>query len=260
MEDNGTLLKNIGMQLQNFSLQIQNMGTQISIINPNFGIQMKNIASQISSLSMQIFNIGMQMPNINQMQNNNNFFQFPNFFNQMQNLEMINHFQQTENIYNMNNLNNLNELDKGPKYNICFHNKNNNQKINIIISTKKTIEDLFNLFKLKIGENQEFIDNHYFLFNGKIIAANDKMNIIEYGLSDRCTIVYCKKQNILGGPYFKINIYDKNFYLSSDNIYNYLIKYLEKTNCKENLEQKIKYFNVNVFTFFQTIAEKYNQC
>ena len=212
MEDNGTLLKNIGMQLQNFSLQIQNMGIQITNISPNFGIQMKNIAFQISNLSLQIFNIGMQMPNINQIQNNNNFFQLPNIFNQMQNLEMINHIQQTENIYNINNLDSLNELDKGPKYNICFKNKSNNQSIIIIISTEKTIEDLFNLFKLKIGENQEFIKNHFFLFNGQDIPTNDKRNIIEYGLSDRCVIDYYRKQEMLGGPYFKINIYDKNFY------------------------------------------------
>ena len=200
MEDNGTLLKNIGMQLQNFSLQIQNMGIQISIINPNFGIQMKNIASQISNLSMQIFNIGMQMPNINQMQNNNNFFQSPNFFNQMQNLEMINHIQQRDNTYNMNNLNNLEELDEGPKYNIYFRNQINGQNTTIIISPTKTIEDLFNLFKLKIGENQEFMKNHNFLFNGKTIQTNDKTSIKEYGIPNNNTIEYNKKKNLIGGP------------------------------------------------------------
>ena len=176
------------------------MGIQISNINPNFGIQMKNIAFQISNLSMQIFNIGMQMPNINQMQNNNNFFQSPNFFNQMQNLEMINHIQQRDNTYNMNNLNNLEELDEGPKYNIYFRNQINGQNTTIIISPTKTIEDLFNLFMLKIGENQEFIKNHTFIFNGKTIQTNDKTNIKEYGIPNNNTIEYNKKKNLIGGP------------------------------------------------------------
>ena len=195
MENNGDILRKIGLQLQNMSSQMQNMGIQISNFNQFFGLQIQNMSAQISNMAMQIFNIGMQILNLNQMQNNfgiqmnnmNNEFQEINRINPMKNLELI------------NDINNFDNQFKEPIINICFRN-DVGQKEFIVVKMKDTVKELLNLYRIKIGENSDFFLKNYFSFNGRKINPNEEKKVIDYGLNDWSEIIVIKSNNVIGVP------------------------------------------------------------
>ena len=254
IQDNSSFLKNFGMQLQMMGSQIQNMGVQISTFNQQFGMQMQSIAIQITNISMHIFKIGMETPNFNQIQDNLGN-QILNNLNEMNNLNIMNqvpNIEMNNNIIN-NDINNINDLSNKPKINIKFG-QSNGKCIVIIISPEMTIEDLLNSYRIKIGESPNFLENHIFLFNGQKININEKKTIKDFGLINGSQIFVYKLKDVEAGPNVKIKIYDNEYLVYSDNIYNYLVKYLEKIG-KTNIKDKINCFNVNVYKFFQTISE-----
>ena len=179
--DNGTQLKNICTQLQMFCSQIQNMALQISNINPNFGIQLNNIGIQISYLTNQIFNIGLQISNIS-----SNFQNVGNMFNnQIIDNENMKSFELNKNDF-------LNEINNELKITILFQ-KNSKTIANVFISNEKTIEELINSFLKKIGENSDYFQQNYLLFDGSLIKYNDKRKIKELKVNDNSVILVIER-------------------------------------------------------------------
>ena len=177
--NDGMQLKNIGIQLQLLGSQIQNMGMQISYINNNYAVLLKNMGMQISNFSTQIFNIGIKMSNINLIQQPN-FVQMNDIMNNM-NINM-NNFNEplVNNIINNNNINNINE-DYDESIIFILFDKKNGLKTTINISNKKSISELLNMYRKKIGENYEFFQRNRFLLNGREINPNETKSILEYG-------------------------------------------------------------------------------
>ena len=201
MQDNGFLLKNIGMQLQTISMQIKNMGIQISNFNQNFGMQMQNIGIQITNMANQIFNIGMKFSNANQIPMN---FGIPKFndANVMQNCNIMNdigmgNFPINENIndFNINDKDKYNNSNKQKIY-ICFK-QNTGKTTGIIITPEKTVKELIELYRIKLGENLDFLKNNYFLFNGNPININEERTIKDYGISYASLINVVKKASVI---------------------------------------------------------------
>ena len=154
-QDNGELLKNIGIQLQNMAGQIQNMGNQLSNFNQNFGMQLLNFGIQISNLATQIFNIGIQIPNqINQ-------------FNLINNMQLM----------NMNNLDEKNER-LFPVVTITFRNESKGIVTKITASNENTLEEYLYLYIQRIGENPDYIKENFFFYNGKQIDKTKKVKEI----------------------------------------------------------------------------------
>ena len=202
MQDNGFLLKNIGMQLQTISMQIKNMGIQISNFNQNFGMQMQNIGIQITNMANQIFNIGMQFSNANQIPMN---FGIPKFndANVMQNCNMMNdigmgNFPINENIndFNINDKDKYNDSNKEKKIYICFE-QCTGKKTGIIITPEKTVKELIEQYRIKLGENIDFLKNNWFLFNGKPININEERTIKEYNITYASIINVVKKASVI---------------------------------------------------------------
>ena len=165
-QDNGELLKNIGIQLQNIGTQIQNMGNQLSNFNQNFGMQLLNFGIQISNLAAQIFNIGMQIPNqINQ-------------FNLINNMQLM----------KMKDLNEKNEREFHIMT-ITFNNKSKGIKTNITASNENTIQEYLNLYIQRIGESHDYIEENFFLYNGRQIDKTKKVKELEMFNGDNIIVV-----------------------------------------------------------------------
>ena len=183
MIDNGTQLTNLGMRLNNIGSQIQKISMDISLINNNYSIQLQNIGTQISNFSQQIFNIGMLIKNANSIQQPFGV-QMINMINN--NMNMIN-FDNVNIGMNMNNnINeNMNDIIKEPNEKIIFVYFNNpliRDTTNINISLNKTIPELLNSYRIKIGEDSDFFDKYLFLLNGRKINPNDNRTLFDYGI------------------------------------------------------------------------------
>ena len=181
MIDNGTQLTNLGMQLNMISSQIQNISMDISFMNNSYSIQLQNIGIQISKFSQQIFNIGMQIKNINSMQQPFGV-QMDNMMNNNMNMKNFNTVNIGMNINN-NLLENMNDIFKGSNdiTFIIFENQAG-LKILINISQNKTIKELLNLYREKIGADLDFFEKNEFLYNAGKINPNEKRTILEYGI------------------------------------------------------------------------------
>ena len=185
MIDNGAQLTNLAMQLNNIGSQIQQISMDLSFINRNYSIQLQNIGIQISNFSNQIFNIGMLIKNINSIQQPFGF-QMDNMINNNINLINFNNFNNGMNINN--NINdNMSDIIKESNEKIIyivFENKDTGIKTGINISQNKTIEELFNLYRIKIGEDLDFFKNNSFFYNAEKINPNEKKTILEFGIKN----------------------------------------------------------------------------
>jgi len=174
MIDNGTQLTNLGMQLNNISSQIQKISMDLSFINNNYSIQLQNIGMQISNFSQQIYNIGMLIKNTNSIQQP---FQMGNMMNNI--MKMIN--LNNDNIgMNINNDKFYQEPNEKIIH-IVFHLQNSGKTV-INISVNKTIKELLNLYKEKIGEDSDFLRKNRFIIDGKRINPNDNITIYDFGI------------------------------------------------------------------------------
>ena len=175
---NMKLIPNISFQIQNLGIQMLNMGIQminIGIDIPDFGMQMSNLYHQIQNIDMQIQNIATKICMKNNMQVN-------------MNMQMMN-----------NKINDINIMDDNDSWNLIFERKATMEKINIIISPEKTIQDAINLYKIKSGNNKEGLK---FIFNSRQLYPNRK--ICESGLVEKANILVIDTDNIIGG---KKNLY-----------------------------------------------------
>ena len=166
------------MQLNNFGLQIQKISMDLSFINNNYSIQLQNIGIQISNFSQQIFNIGMLIKNTNSIQQT---FQMDNMMNN--NMNMINF--NNDNI-DMNINNNMNNFIKEPneeKIYVFFDNPRIEGRKAINISKNKTIKELLDLYREKIGEDLDFLKKNAFFCNGEKIIFNDNRTIFDFGIT-----------------------------------------------------------------------------
>ena len=176
--DNGNQLKNYGIQLQNMGMEIHNFGLQMKnnimmnignqMLIQKIGDQIQNMGTQISNIAIQIFNMGIQMSNIIMNQNNINMMNL----NDLMNNNMI-----------MNEINEeIMDDNKGDSYifNIVFISQTG-YKNNIAINSKRTVEDLFNLFLKEKGLSSYDIQKKkiFFLFNGIKLNIKDKRKIEE---------------------------------------------------------------------------------
>ena len=196
-QDNLELLKNIGMQLQQISSQIQSMAKQMVNFNQFFGFQMQTMGNQISDIAIKIFNIGMQNQN-----------QLPNPFllkmiNNQNNAqkEMINPFMD---IGINNNINNILENSENKTVYIFFKNCVTGDKKGITINSQKTVEELLNEYRIRIGEPKDFYERYIFLVNGKVIRMDEKTTIFEYGLLNGSYITVSLNKNLEGGLFLNI--------------------------------------------------------
>ena len=165
------------MQLNNFGFQIQKISMDLSFINNYYSIQLQNIGIQISNFSQKIFNIGMLIKNTNSIQQT---FQMDNMMNN--NMNMINF--NNDNI-GMNINNNMNNFIKEPNEEIIyvfFENPGITGRKAINISRNKTIKELLDLYREKIGEDLDFLKKNEFLFNGEKIIINDNRTIYDFGI------------------------------------------------------------------------------
>ena len=182
MIDNGTQLTNLGMQLNNIGSQIQKISMDLSFINNNYSIQLQNIGIQISNFSQQIFNIGMLIKN--ESQQHLFGFQMDNMMNNNMNMINFNNVNLGMNINN--NINdNMNDIIKEKNEKIIyviFEHKNKGITTGINISQDKTIKELLNIYRIKIGEDLDFFDKNIFMHNSKKINSNDNITIFEFGL------------------------------------------------------------------------------
>ena len=196
-QDNLELLKNIGMQLQQISSQIQSMAIQIVNFNQFFGFQMQTMGNQISDIAIKIFNIGIQnqnqLPNpfLLKMINNQNDAQ----------KEMINPFMD---IGIHNNINNILENSENKTVYIFFKNCDTGCKEGITINSQKTVEELLNEYRIRIGEPKDFYERYIFLFNSKKIRMDEKTKILDYGLSNLSYITVYLNKNLEGGLFLNI--------------------------------------------------------
>ena len=183
--DNGNQLKNYGMQLQSMGMEIQNFGLQMknnmlqnigSPLFQNIGEQIQNMGVQISNIAMQIFNMGIQVSNIIMNQNNINMMNQNNLINNHMMMNRIN-----EEKMNDNN-------EESFIYNVVFSTQSG-LKNNIRINSKRTIEDLLNLFLDRVGLNSYDIQKQkiYFLHRGLTLDLKDKRKIKELFISSSTT-------------------------------------------------------------------------
>ena len=193
MIDNGTQLTNLGMQLNMIGSQIQNISTDISLINNNFSIQLQNIGIQISKFSQQIFNIGMLIKNISSMQQPFGA-QMDNMMNNNMNIRNFNNVNIGMNINN-NDFENMNDINKGENEIICIIFENHGFKTSINISQDKTIKELLNAYRERIGADLDFFEKNYFLHNGIKINPNEKRTILEYGIMKGNIIIVVDYKN-----------------------------------------------------------------
>ena len=182
MIDNGTQLTNLGIQLNNIGSQIQKISTDVSFINNNYSIQLQNIGTQISQFSQQIFNIGMLIKNDNSIEQPFGV-QTINMMNNNMNMINLNNVNIGMNINN--NLNDNMDIIKKPNEKIIFVYFDNpliSGKTTINISLNKTMKELLNLYRIKIGGDSDFFDKNFFIWNGSKINPDDNRTLFDYGI------------------------------------------------------------------------------
>jgi len=254
--DDGMQLKIIGMQLQQMGQQINNIGKQISFINNIFGNQLQNMGMQISNFSFQIFNIGMRFQNTNTIQGQN--FNLMNNIIEQKNINNLN--EPMENFIKNNNINNINEEVNEPKICVIFE-KISGLKTIINISKKASVNDLFNLYRKKIGENEIF-HNSFFIFNGLKINPNESKSLLDYGFKSGDKIKVVIKEDVLGGPSIILKVISNdswNIKLDGTILNNYLKKYFDKKGIS-NLKKQIESLPViDILDFLKEIDDYPNQ-
>ena len=198
MIDNETQLINLGMQLNNIVFQIHKISMDLSFINNNYSIQLQNIGMQISNFSQQIFNLGMLIKNENQQQPFG--FQIGNMMNN--NMNMINFNNDNLGMNIKNNINdNMNDIIKEPNEKIIyvtFIYKNKGITTGINFSWNKTINELLNIYRIRIGEDLDFFDKNIFMYNTKKINPNDNITIHDFGLKNTDLIDVFLAKEIVG--------------------------------------------------------------
>ena len=251
---NGIQFKDLGIKLKSLGTEIQKIGMNISLINNNYGIQLNNMGMMISNISMEIYNIGIQISNLSNIEQQN-IFQMNNIINNM-NMKMMNFNHQI----NESEINDYN-IDNSNKINIIFSDRINGGNISIFVNKNKTIKELFNLYIKKKGGNEVFLKKYVFLYNGKNLNKNDNTRIMDYGIVDKTCIIVSEEQNLNGGPFISLKITGGNLDyplvvgLNSENLIDYLIKYLEKTG-QSNLKEKLVSFpSIYIIDFFKAINE-----
>ena len=253
--DDGKQLQIIGMQLQQIYQQINNIGKQISFINNIFGNQLQNMGMKISNFSFQIFNIGMRYQNINLIQGPN-LNQMNNFMKQ-NNMNNLNN--PMENFIINNNINNINEEFDEPKISVVFE-KSSGLKTIINISIKASINKLFNLYRIKIGED-EILQNSYFIFNGLKINPNESKSLLDYGFNNGERIIV-EKKDLLGGPSIILKVISNGNWdikLNGMILNDYLIKYFDKKG-NSKLKYQIKSLPIiDILDFLKEIDDFPNQ-
>ena len=183
MNDFSTCLKNYGVQLNNIGMEIQNL------LNNPFSLQ--NINMRLSELGMQISKIGAQIFNIGTQINNN--YSNLNMFNQLNNMNINNDL--------MNNLDlNKNNCNFGNKICIIFFNGISGTKTVINTDDDITVEDLLNLFALKVGLKLDSLEDYLFLLNGRRLNLKEKSTLANYGFRGNDRIIIAKMNNLNGGP------------------------------------------------------------
>ena len=248
--DDGMQLKIIGNQLQLMGQQINNIGKQISFINNIFGNQLQNMGRQISNFSFQILDIGLRFQNINIIQGQN--------FNQMNNIIEQNHInnlsEPMENIIINKNINNINEEFNEPTMFIVFETILG-LKTSINISKKASVNDLFNLYRIRIGENN--YQNCYFILNGLKINPNESKSLLDYGFIGGEIITVVKK-DVLGGPSIILKVISNGEWdikLNGMILNDYLIKYFDKKGMS-NLKKQIESLPIiNILNFLKEIDD-----
>ena len=196
MIDNGTQLTNFGMELNRIGSQIQRISMDISLINNNYSIQLQNIGIQISKFSQQIYNIGIIIKNINSMQQPFGV-QMDNVMNNNMNMINFNNVNIGMNINN-NVFENMNDIMKESNdiIFIIFENQTG-LKTGINISQNKTVKELLNLYRKKIGGDINFFEKNEFLYNAARINPNEKRTILEYGIRKGERIIVKDLQNLV---------------------------------------------------------------
>ena len=187
--DNGNQLKNYGMQLQNMGMEIQNFGLQMKnnlnqnignqILYQNIGDQIQNIGVQISNIAMQIFNMGIQISNIIMNQNNINMMNQNDLMNNNMMMNEIN-----EELMNDNNKDSF-------IYNVVFISQRGFKNI-IQMNSKRTIEDLLNLYLDKMGLNLLDIQKQkiFFLYCGSKMNLKDKTKLEKVFINGGTPAIY----------------------------------------------------------------------
>ena len=170
--------------------------------------------------------------------------------NIMDQINMKNLNEPMENFIINNNINNINEGFEGPKITVIFE-KHSGLKTVINASIKKSVNALFNLYRLKIGED-EILQNCYFICNGRKMNPNESTSLLDYGIKNGQKIIVEKKE-LLGGPSIILKIISNgNWDIKLDGMIlnNYLIKYFDKIG-KSNLKKTNTVFTRNThFKFF----------
>ena len=187
--DNENQLKNYGMQLQNMGMEIHNFGLQLKnnmmlntgnqILIQNIGDQIQNIGDQISNIAIQIFNMGIQISNIIMNQNNINMMNQNNLMNNNMMMNRIN-----EEIIDDNN-------EDSFIYSVVFV-ASSGHKNTIQMNSKRTVEDLLNLYLDKMGLNSLDIQKKkiFFLYNGRKMDLKDKTKLEKVLINGNSPAVY----------------------------------------------------------------------
>ena len=105
-----------------------------------------------------------------------------NMMNNNMNMRNFNNVNIGMNINN-NLLENMNDIIKGSNdiTFIIFENQAGLKTI-INISQNKTIKELLNLYREKIGGDLDFFEKNEFFYNAEKINPNEKRTILEYGI------------------------------------------------------------------------------
>ena len=86
----------------------------------------------------------------------------------------------------------------GEKINIFFQNSSG-VKVNVLTPVNSTIGDLLDNYVIKIGLGKDVVDTGiYFLFSGAKLRKNDRMNIIEKGITNGSIIMVIDRNAVLG--------------------------------------------------------------
>ena len=79
---------------------------------------------------------------------------------------------------------------------IIFYNPLIDGSIVINISQNKTIKELLDIYRIKIGEDLDFLKKNYFWNHAKRINPNDNRTILKYGFRDYERIAVLLVNNI----------------------------------------------------------------
>ena len=120
------------------------------------------------------------------------------------NMNMINFNKDNLGMNIKNNINNnMNDIIKESNEKIIyvvFIYQNKGIKTGININQNKTINELLNIYRIRIGEDLDFFDKNIFLYNAKKINPNDNITIHELGLKNTEKIYVYLANDLVGGP------------------------------------------------------------